>query len=126
MRMKQDATEKLWAAEGAQSTLAPSLFPDITPVTCVLPALHRCHWEFQALYFLFLMASTSQHCVLSLSLALFVPSSQNHVSYKSGTWLAFHSQWLQDSVQVKSPETGSGRPQPPSGSSAPSCVFSCK
>lgn len=31
MTMKRDASEKPWAAEGVQSTLAPSLFPDITP-----------------------------------------------------------------------------------------------
>ena len=124
--MKRDATEKPWAAEGAQSTLAPSLFPDMTPsYLCAACLASSCHWEFQALYFLFLMALTG-NTAFSLSLALFVPSSQNHVSFKSGTWVAFHPQWLQDSVQVKSPEMGPGRPQPPSGSSAPSCVFSCK
>ena len=49
----------------------------------------------------------------SVSLVLFVRFSQNHVSNKSGTWVAFHPWWLQNSVQVKSPEMGSGRPQPP-------------
>ena len=79
MRMKRDATEKPWAAEGAQSTLAPSLFPDITPsYLCAACLASSCHWEFQALYFLFLMTLTSQHCVLSLSgfVCSFLPESR--------------------------------------------------
>ena len=76
--MKRNATEKPWAAEGAQSTLAPSLFPDMTPsYLCAACLASSCHWEFQALYFLFLMALTG-NTAFSLSgfVCSFLPESR--------------------------------------------------
>ena len=92
------------------------------PVTCAPPALRFMTTENLKHRSFSLQWLQPGNTAFFFSLSGFVCSPPPE-SQCPQTRVAFHPQQRQDSVWVKSPEMVSHRPQPPSGSSAPSRVF---